>query len=207
MAALDHGGFGPNPLEPPSTSTLDVALEDVVSYCGEPKPASLALAKKSSNKNLEPKWPRKSGPRKGFFSLFLLQTQRNENSQITLHGEKMPSQENFTSPLGHDATKPTPHGTMASDHQHHHQVSNRAVSWQMRVLLHTPKSLTNAFAMLAPPFSVGWAVRSGLSPWQVSRGTNEFLATTCPRLHRPERQGALCCEAQRILGRSFLYAF
>ena len=117
------------------------------------------------------------------------------------------SHPHFTSPLGHDATKPTPHGTMASDHQHHHQVSNRAMSWQMRVLLHTPKSLTNAFAMLAPPFSVGWAVRSGLSPWQVSRGTNEFLATTCPRLHRPERRGALCCEAQRILGRSFLYAF
>ena len=43
-------------------------------------------------------------------------------------------------------TKPTPHGTMTSDHQHHHQVSNQAVSWQMRVLLHTPKSLTNAFA-------------------------------------------------------------
>ena len=56
---------------------------------------------------------------------------------------------------GHDATKPTPHGTMASDHQHRHLISNRAVSWQMHVLLHTPKSPTNAFAMLAPPCSVG----------------------------------------------------
>ena len=28
------------------------------------------------------------------------------------------------------------HGTMASDHQHHHQVSNRAVNWQMRAAAH-----------------------------------------------------------------------
>ena len=102
-----------------------------------------------------------------------------------------------TSPLGHDATKPTPHGTMASDHQHHHQVSNRAVSWQMRVLLHTPKSLTNAFAMLptSPARTTPSAVRPNefwVGPFYTPSSSNQ-RDSVCVWTHRSAALTRMLC--------------